>query len=429
MKLALALVVLAGCATAAPRASVESDGDVTSASVDGIVVLVRRVPGASLVAASIFIAGGAHNWGQEDAGVERLALATAVGGGPAGMTREAFVRRLEEVGSNLRAESSESFAELRCQSLVASWPEAFRLMTEAFLHPRLDPDEIELRRAQQLGELEEEQRDPERRLHFVARAALFQGHLYQNRAIGTAESVARLGRDRLIAHLARLRQRSRLMVVVAGDVAAADVIAEVKRGLGTLPAGRRGEQSPPPLPARPARVIRTEGANATASLVSVFPAPGWRDPSLPAAVLAMQLLSSRLYQEVRVKRSLSYAAGAFLAADSFLPVGGLEATSSDPDTTLKVMMEEVERLRREPPGAEELEDARGTFLTGYLLGVESTAGMVADLAGAQIYGGDWRLARRWPERLRQVTPGEVQAFALAHLGNFLTVVEGRQRGR
>ena len=48
-------------------------GDVTEATINGVRVLVKRVPGAELVATNLYIRGGARNWGKDDAGVESLA--------------------------------------------------------------------------------------------------------------------------------------------------------------------------------------------------------------------------------------------------------------------------------------------------------------------------------------------------------------------
>jgi zinc protease len=435
--LAMALAVLGSCALPAPRPRLlptrlisppmesepaTTDGDVTTATVDAVRIIVRRLPGADLVAASLFILGGARNWGADDAGVERLALATAAGGGPEGMSREAYTRRLDELGGKITTESSEDFAELRFKSLAAGWLGTFRLLANVFTHPQLSDAEIELRRAQQISELKEEANDPERQIQLQARAQLFRGHPYQNRAIGTLDTVPRLRRNQLASHLTTLREGHRLLLVLAGDVAASDVIAEVRNRLGWLPVGSYRDSPPPPLPPRPGNLVRVPTPARTASFNAVFRGPTWREPSFPAAAAAIQILSSRVYEEVRVRRSLSYAPGVLLDADTYLPVGALHATTSDPDTTMKVMLAEVTRLQDQPPSAQELDENRAVFLTQYVLAAESTGGVVGALARAQVYEGDWRLSRSWPDRMGRVTPAQVQAFARNYLANLQIVI-------
>ena len=46
------------------------------------------------------------------------------------------------------------------------------------------------------------------------------------------------------------------------------------------------------------------------------------------------------------------------------------------------------------------------------------------LGDAEIYGGDWHLARTLPDRIRAVTPAGVQAFAKKYLARVQMVVLG-----
>src|SRR5207245_9916765 len=57
--------------------ALRQDGDVGEAWIDGMQVLVKRIPGAELVATQLYIRGRVRNWSAADAGVEQLALATA----------------------------------------------------------------------------------------------------------------------------------------------------------------------------------------------------------------------------------------------------------------------------------------------------------------------------------------------------------------
>jgi zinc protease len=137
----------------------------------------------------------------------------------------------------------------------------------------------------------------------------------------------------------------------------------------------------------------------------------------------MSLLRYRLFEEVRTKRNLSYAPSAGLGGSS-VPIGYLYVTAVDPNTTLKVMFDEVRRLKDQPISDKELSGTKATFLTGYLMQNESTDGQAGALADAEILGGDFRLARTLPDRIRAVTPVGVQAFAKKYLGKLQMVVLG-----
>jgi predicted Zn-dependent peptidase len=140
-------------------------------------------------------------------------------------------------------------------------------------------------------------------------------------------------------------------------------------------------------------------------------------------MVAMSLLRYRLFEEVRTKRNLSYAPSAGLGGSS-VPTGYLYVTAVDPNATMKVMLDEAKRLRDQPISDKELAGTKATFLTGYLMQNESTEGQAGMLADAELLGGDFRLARTLPDRIRAVTPAGVQAYAKKYLGRLQMVVLG-----
>src|SRR5262249_28822751 len=147
-------------------------------------------------------------------------------------------------------------------------------------------------------------------------------------------------------------------------------------------------------------------------------------PEFASAMIAMSLLQFREFEEVRSKRNLSYAPSAGLRLRSTVPWGVLYVTAVDPNTTLRVMLGEAQRLRAEPPTEKEVTATKSVFLTDYLTQSEATDGQAAMLGEAELYGGDWRLARTLPERIRAVTPGAVQSFAVKYVRRLQTVVLG-----
>ena len=101
----------AGRASAADSAPVV-DGDVTSATVNGMQILVKRVPGAELVASQLYIRGGSRNWGKADAGVEALALRVAVSGGTESLDKVAFGQALASLGSSIQARTGRDWSSI-----------------------------------------------------------------------------------------------------------------------------------------------------------------------------------------------------------------------------------------------------------------------------------------------------------------------------
>jgi len=130
-----------------------------------------------------------------------------------------------------------------------------------------------------------------------------------------------------------------------------------------------------------------------------------------------------VFEEVRVKRNLSYAPDAFLRNQS-ANIGGLYVTAVDANQAVRVMLNEIGRLQREPIGRDDINAVIAQFLTTYYIGQETNAAQAAELAQYEIIGGGWRNSLVFLEKLRAVTPADVQRVAQKYMRNIRFVVLG-----
>jgi zinc protease len=391
------------------------DGDVTVLHESGIRILVKRIPGKELSAMRLYMRGGARDWGAADAGKGQLALSVATSGGTERLDKSSFTRRLSELGSEVDWECGADYSALTASTLSKHWDETFALLADVFLRPALPASELEIQRTRQISRLKSEQEDPDRSLGLLLHDTLYKNHPLEHRAVGTVESVSRLDLDTLKKHLEKLRRTSRLLFVAVGDVEPPRVAAAVRAAFGALPHGGYKETPFPPIGFDRAALRASERKLATNYFQGAFSAPGYRDPDLPEAMVAMSLLSHRLFEEIRTKRNLSYAPSAGLWYGRTPSFGTFYASSVDPAATFKVIADEVRRLQNEPVPEKELAGTKALYLTGYLMQSESTGGQAAMLANAELVGGDWRLSRTLPDRIRAVTPAAVQAYAKKYI--------------
>jgi zinc protease len=425
-KIALALLVLLAAtgACAAQDVLPVTDGDVTDATVNGIRILVKRDPGAELVATGLYIRGGARNWGKADAGIEALALSVAASGGTQALDKFAFARRLAAIGSTIDASTSRNWSSLQGKCLLEKFDETFALMADVFLRPAMTDAEFELERDQTIIDLKRESEQPEGRLALLVNDTLYKDQPYENRAQGTVASVSGLGKTQLLAHLAKLREGSRLLLVVVGDVDATRVIALVRANFGALP---RGDYRDTPLP-RPQfsspRLVTEQRSLPTNYLQGWFAVPAVGEPGYAAERVAMNYLQDLLFREVRTKRNLSYAPGAGVDVSQAGALGLVSVSAVDPTATYRVMLDQLRLLQNQPLTPAQLAGSKSTYLTGVMVNTETTDGQAERLAQWQLYTGDWRLSRSVLEQVRAVTAEDVQAFAKTYFVHLQTIMLG-----
>jgi zinc protease len=420
-----------GCAAAAQNRLSDGqqvvDGDVTEFAIGGATVLVKRLPHQPVTSCQLFIRGGVRNWSATNAGVEKLALESAINGGIDGMSKPTFQGRLAALGTQLGAESGEDYALIGFKSLDRNFVESFKLMVAAFRFPQLPDGEIALQRQLMLSELRAEEENPDGLLSKLLHAQLYRGLPYAWRAEGTPATLASLTRQDLVQHLARLRETSRLVLIVVGNVDPGEVAQLARRAFGDLPRGRYVEtrlQAPQPEASSADLIDRPLP---THYLIEAFPAPTWGDADLAVGVVAMNALREKLFEEVRTRRELSYAPSAGLSPRG-LGEGYLYVTAVDVAKTQGVMQEVVREYQAGRIDPERLEGDKRIFLTNFLMQSETTGGQGDLLAGAELIGGDWRLGRDLPARVKRVRAAEVAAFLSRYLRNLQIIMLGKTEG-
>lgn len=400
------------------------DGDVTVAFVNGMQILVKKVPNAELVAARLYLRGGSRNWSKDDAGVENLAVRVAVTGGTQGLDKIAFGMRLATLGSTIDSATSRDWSSINTKGLRSNFDETFKLLADVLLKPALPAAELELARAQTLIGLKREEEQPEGRLGILVDATLYKDHPYENRAQGSQETVAKITLSQVQAHLARLREGSRLLLVVVGDLEAAHVIRLAKVAFGGLP---RGSYIEAPLASRSfakANLTVETRKLPTNYLQGYYSAPMIGEPGYAAARVANAYLWDEMFKEVRTKRNLSYAPQAGLVVSQSGTLGLIGVSAVDPTTTYTVMLDVLRKLQTTPLTEAELAGSKSKYLTNFLIGTESTDGQADLLARMQLLCGNWKLARTILDQVKAVTVADVQAYAQKYIGNLQTIMLG-----
>ncbi len=277
------------------------DGDVTTGTVGGILVIVKKIPGAAFAAGQLYVRGGTRNWTAANAGIEDMAIGVSASGGTKTLDKTAFSRKLAALGAQISGGAGNDFSQLDMTTPVAAWDDSFTLLADVFRSPALPDSEVELTRTRLLAQLHHEQEDPDGQLNTVERKQIFAGHPYANRAIGTVESVTALKREDLGPYLDKLRETSRLVFVAAGDVDAPHVFDQVKSAFGSLPRGTYVDTPLPPLSFDKSRLVVDERKLPTNYIETDFVTPRRTDPDYVTSLVAVSGLSWRLWQEIRTK--------------------------------------------------------------------------------------------------------------------------------
>jgi zinc protease len=253
---------------------------------------------------------------------------------------------------------------------------------------------------------------------------LYPDHPYLNRPAGTIDSVKALTAAQLSAQLAKLREGSRMLLVVVGDVDPAHVMEAARAAFGSLPRGDFKDTPPAPPHFAAPRLVTEQRTLPTNYLQGWFVTPSVGAPDYAASRVAMSYMWDQLFKEVRTKRNLSYAPGAGVGVRRAGATGMVSVSAVDPTVTYQVMLDELRRLQTTPLTPERLAGAKATYLTGVVNDAETSDGQAYLLAFGDLQLGNWRYSQQFMDQVRAVTPAQVQAFAKKYFVNLQTVMLG-----
>jgi zinc protease len=394
---------------------------------NGLLVLVRENPVAPVVAISLMVEMGTRWERPDNAGISNFVHSVMVKG-TTKRSGGALAEAVAALGGKLGALGDVDYSEIQASALARFWRELLELTAELVLSPALLPVEVDNEREQLLSRVQKRRDSPNTRAFDQLYVTLYGWHPYALPILGTPESLKRIDHAAIVERYRTFYRPERMKLAISGQVKAAEVLAEVRRLFGGMSVGTRApDPSPPAAVAAPHRVVVEQPAQQAQILVAGL-APRIADPDFAAVkVLGTVLgggMAGRLFSELRDKQALAYTASAFF--DPMRDPGALILyLGTAPDSAARAeeaLRKEIERIRSEPVGAEELRRAKGYLLGNYAMDRRTNGRQAWYLAFYEIEA----VGQRYPDRYRQaveaVTPDAVLRAARAYLTTVTTVV-------
>jgi len=391
------------------------DTTVSSFSVDGLHVILRRNSANNVVAANLYLLGGLRQVTLANAGIERFLLAVSERGTthyPKALMRQ----KMSRLGSLITISPTPDWTLFGVKTTTEVMDSTWAIFADRVMYPALQPAEVELYRSQLLSEVQQQRDDPDDYVSLLADSVAFAGHPYGIPIGGTEASTRSITAADLRTYHQTQFVKSRMLLVIVGNVTKAHVEALVRQTLGKLPAGQYVWTLPAPVPATGGPAVLVQRSLPTNYILGYFSGPLATSPDYQALRIATTVLTGRMFSEIRSRLNLTYDVHApFL--DRAATAGGLYVTTVSPDTTLKLMrlyMQELQTQTLTPEGLKRLELE---FITDYFVNNETSAAQADFLARAQLYQGDYRRAALFVKDLRAVTPDMVRLAAQRYFRN------------
>ena len=278
------------------------------------------------------------------------------------------------------------------------------------------------------NEFESGENDPFSVMLERALSTAYLWHNYGNSTIGARADLENVPIERLQAFYRKYYQPDNAMLVVAGKFDEAKTLRLIQQKFGGIPRPRRslatGNILFPTYTAEPTQdgerqvTLRRVGDVQVAGLVYHVPAGAHTD--FAAVDVLTEVLGSapagRFYKAlVDTKKAASTGAFNFQLREPGVLFGFANVRKeSSLDSASAALVRTAEELVSSPPTAEEVERSKTTILKNIDLTLNSSERVGLELS-EWAAAGDWRLLYLHRDRIRKVTPADVQRVAAAYL--------------
>lgn len=387
-------------------------------------VTVFLIPDRSLPLVDVRFAfrGGAYLDPQGKEGLSAAVGSMLRRGGAGDLDAAALDEELDFLAAEVGTGAGEYEFSASLDTLAQNLDRSLELLVSILRRPRFQADRFALWKSEVLERLKQRNDDADSILGREWSALVYGRDHFKGRDI-TKASLDGLTEEDLRAFHARWLHPGNLVIGVSGDF---DPDAMTKKLAKALEGWAVADEAPPP-PA-PTHALAPGLYRIEKDIPQGKVHIGMRsikrdDPDYHALMVMSRILgsggfTSRIMRRVRSDEGLAYDAGAAVIPGLYFP-GEFRASFQSKSATValaaKLVLEEVEKIRTQPVDAQELDVAKGALIETFPRTFESPSATLGVFMSDHLSGRTYAWWKEYRDRIRAVTPADVQRVAAKHL--------------
>ena len=385
---------------------------------NGIRVITEEMPDVYSVTAGIWVGTGSAYETPQQAGVSHF-LEHMLFKGTEKRTYTEIAEIMESVGGSMNAFTAKEYTCFYIKALAENLDLGLDVLSDMYLNSVFSEEEYNKEKSVVLEEINMYMDSPEDMAMDLFNSLIMPNHTYGKPIIGTVDSVSAMTRNDIAKYHRQAYVADQTIVVVAGNVKHSQVVEIAEKYLG----GLGGSWQKPALeaPAFAAGQGFVKKDIEQVHLMMGMPGVGGLHPdSYKLSIMTYVLgggMCSRLFQEVREKRGLTYNVYSYSSGSA---KGGLLYSygSTSPKNVgelAKVIGAEIAKIIAYGITDDELTRAQAQMKCSLLMGLENTGNVMARLGRSQSAFGLVRDIETIVKDITAVTKEDVQRVAAQYL--------------
>ncbi len=394
---------------------------------NGIPVIVRNIEGSDIVAVNVTWGTGLRDLPPGKKVLNDWYWPTATMSGK-DLPKAKVFETMEKYGLEIGCGGGIEASTCSLGTVDDYWQQGLGLFAALITTPGLTDEDLKLTRERLTAQLKNTPSNPESYVNEIINSIFYPpGHPYRLNHDEALAELEKLGRQDLVDFHKQILNASIMQIVVATSMPADKIVADLDKAFGDVPTAK----FTPVVPEAPKFDEKNAYTFNDRDLPTAFiriktNGPAITDKDAIAAKLLYEILSEELGDEVRTKRSLSYAVHSFILQYS-LGVGVISASTSKPKETLEAIQHVLETMKGKTYTDDELEIFKRSFATSYYLTLETHSSLAGALSTSKLFYGAAEELYDLPRKLDKVTPADIKRLANDLLVDFrVGVIYGRK---
>lgn len=299
-------------------------------------------------------------------------------------------KELDGIGAEYNAFTGKEYTGYYAKVEAHHWNTALDVISDLFLHQKLEQQEIEREKGTILQEINMYEDRPSSRVGEHFDELLYGDHPAGWRILGPKENIRRFKRADFVRFLKKMYTGSNVVVGVAGNFDEKKVLQEIRKRFDVLTEGTRPSfKKISERQKEPALFIEKKKTDQTHLLLGVRAYHATHKDRYALSVLSTILgggMSSRLFIQVRERRGLAYHVST--GVDTFHDAGSLATQvgveHENVGKTVAVILEEYRKIANETVEEEELTRAKEYIKGRLAMGLEGSDDVIEYLVSQEV---------------------------------------------
>jgi len=397
-------------------------GEAYEMKINGVKVIVQP-SGNEIIEVLTIIKGGVQNYPATKAGIENLAITALTECGTLKDDKNTFKNKLDKVSAEVGGFTGMDYASFRMNCIAGDFEKVWPLYVDAMTIPRFDAKEFDRIKQDQVTQLRAQESNPDFAIDQMAKQVAFAGKNYSKNPGGTLETVNKLTVAETKSYYKSIFNRSRMVIVVVGEVDKKALEEKLTTFLAKVPQGVPFVQKKESFAAAANNFQPKDKELATNYVKGITGAPLPGTPDYNAFVLAMRIFSRKHFIEVRTNNGLSYAPQAGFSGGT-TPYANVGASTTDPNKYIAVTRQLIDKIKTEGFTEEDLKNQKTGYITNVYYRQETNSAQAAALASNEVVNGNWKRANTIKDDMKNVTVADLNRSFKTYVNNISWAYQG-----